>query len=148
MKCDAAMNNVKFRDVRKVKWAKEKMEKRDSTTFSDIIPSQKLTIIKNKQPTSRTTSRLKSAPVKRNQGVFISTSCCHKTLEINPDVFHAVRPEDLLRKGSFLDGVSLNYTLWCTGVTRCKSRHTVLLIFAPQMYANLQPWLTREELLA
>ena len=35
-----------------------------------------------------------------------------------------------------------------TGVIKCKSRLTVLLIFAPQVYANFQPWRTPEELLA
>ena len=44
-------------------------------------------------------------------------------------------------------GCSLVYILWCTGVIKCKSQRTVLLIFAPQVYANLQRWRTPEELL-
>ena len=40
---------------------------------------------------------------------------------------------------------SLNYTLWCTGVVKCKSQRTVLLIFVPQVYANLQSLRTSEE---
>ena len=43
---------------------------------------------------------------------------------------------------------SLSYTLWRTGVKECRSRRTVLLIFALQVYANLQPWRSPEDLLA
>ena len=45
-------------------------------------------------------------------------------------------------------GYSLNYTLWCTDVIKCKFGQTVRLIFAPQVYANFQHWRTPEELLA
>ena len=45
-------------------------------------------------------------------------------------------------------GYSLSYILWRAGVKECRSRRTVLLIFALQVYANLQPWRTPEDLLA
>ena len=31
----------------------------------------------------------------------------------------------------------LNYILWRSGVIKCKYERTILLIFAPQVYANL-----------
>ena len=43
-------------------------------------------------------------------------------------------------------GYSVSYTLWRTDVKEYKSRHMVLLIFTPQVYANFRPW--PEELLA
>ena len=45
-------------------------------------------------------------------------------------------------------GYCLNYNPWCTGAIKGKSPRTVLLIFAPQVYANLQLWRTPEMLLA
>ena len=45
-------------------------------------------------------------------------------------------------------GYCLNYNLWRTGAIKSKSPRTVLLIFAPQVYANLQLWRTHEMLLA
>ena len=42
-------------------------------------------------------------------------------------------------------GYNLSCTLWRTGKIKCKSRRTVLLIFATQVYANLQRWRTPEE---
>jgi len=42
-------------------------------------------------------------------------------------------------------GYSLNYTLRRAGVIKCKSWRTVLLIFTPQMYANVQYWRTPED---
>ena len=34
----------------------------------------------------------------------------------------------------------LNYTLWPTDVIKCNFRRTVLLIVAPQLYANVEGW--------
>ena len=45
-------------------------------------------------------------------------------------------------------GYNLNYALWHTGVIQCQFRLTILSIFAPEAYANLQRWRTLEELLA
>ena len=45
-------------------------------------------------------------------------------------------------------GYCLNYNLWRTGAIKSRSPRTVRLIFAPQVYANLQLWRTPEMLLA
>ena len=45
-------------------------------------------------------------------------------------------------------GYSLKYNLWRMGATKSRSPHTVLLIFAPKVYANLHLWRTPETLLA
>ena len=64
----------------------------------------------------------------------------------------SLRLEDLRRGVSFPVGVAawiymLNYSLWRAGLIKSKSRCTVLLIFALQVYANLLRWHTFEELL-
>ena len=45
-------------------------------------------------------------------------------------------------------GYCLNYNLWRTGAIKSRSPRTVLLIFAPRVYANLQLWRTPAMLLA
>ena len=45
-------------------------------------------------------------------------------------------------------GYSLSYTLWHTGVIKCKSRRTALLNFKHQVSAKPQSWRTPEVLLA
>ena len=43
-------------------------------------------------------------------------------------------------------GYSLNYSLWCSGVVKYNYWYMVLLIFAPQVYANIECLNTTEEL--
>ena len=45
-------------------------------------------------------------------------------------------------------GYCLNYNIWRMGAIKSKSPRTVLLIFVPQVYANLQLWRAPEMLLA
>ena len=49
---------------------------------------------------------------------------------------------------AFLSAWRRGYTLWRTGAIKWNSQRTVHFIFALQVYANLQAWRTREELLA
>ena len=82
----------------------------------------------------------------------LSSAACKVAQPVPQGALHTLRLAVLWHGVSFHIGVevwyNLDYTLWRTDVIKCKFRCTALLIFTPQVYANLQSWCTPEELLA